>query len=140
MTDTMTDELVTAAVERLTNRTAMYAATKPGQRDLRTIVAALASTPTVADDGKLVDEDAASDARNLRLAATFIEENDNASLSNGTAQGLAETLRRIATRLEQHGRVREALAAFADEYLPSGIRDTPKWNAVLAAAGVRTNG
>ena len=39
---------------------------------------------------------AEGDRQDLLLAATFIEENDNASLSNGTARNLASTLRRLA--------------------------------------------
>jgi hypothetical protein len=53
---------------------------------------ALASTPTVADDGKLVDEDAAwlrDSARWLRMV--------------GIGAHRADRLERIATRLEQHG-------------------------------------
>lgn len=33
-----------------------------------------------------------------------------------------------------------ALTAFADEYLPSGIRETPEWQAVLDAAQTSRGG
>jgi hypothetical protein len=128
--------LIDAALASTSNRQAMQYSDDPNNAAAMydesaesAIVGELSSTPTVADDGKLVDEDAAwlrDSARWLRMV--------------GIGAHKADRLERIATRLEQPSGVREALAAFAAEYLPSGIRDTPEWNAVLAAAGVRTNG
>jgi hypothetical protein len=103
MTDTMNDELVTEEMVAAGAKQ-MRAALNDGAWDDETVfysaleaagITALSSTPTVADDGKLVDEA----LRAIELGLQFAYEN---GLHEFGYDPVAVVRERIAARLEQH--------------------------------------